>query len=51
MIKKIGQGSYSTVFLCINSDDREQYAMKINYLTPRLEGKKRDVLENDVKVI
>jgi serine/threonine protein kinase len=51
IIKKIGKGTYSTVYLCENIKDKKEYAIKVHYDTTSIIEKKRSVIINDAYVI
>lgn len=51
LIKRIGKGGYSTVYLCENLIDKKQYAMKVYSDTIPIQDKKREINLNDARVI
>ena len=53
MIKKIGKGTFSTVYLCekVGEYSLLQYAMKVHFQSEDIKEKKRAVIMNDAHVI
>ena len=51
IVKQIGCGTFSTVYLCEDTRDGKQYAMKVHQEYSGLEVHKRAVILNDAQVI
>lgn len=47
VIKKIGKGTFSTVYLVRDPKTQEEYAMKAHFQSSSLEDKKRTIIIND----
>lgn len=47
ILKKIGKGTFSTVFLVRDLSSHEEFAMKVHYEKPDIEEKKRAIVVND----
>eukprot|EP00347_Sterkiella_histriomuscorum_P015111 403358280 len=54
LIKKIGQGTFSTVYLCESQNKEDfgvQYAIKVNYENEQLTDYRRDIVFNEMMAI